>query len=102
MVEINRLLRTNTFNKKVCWDEFVAKAQRNPELSRKKKRLSETDFKGFRRSLINEKSDIRPYVNNRSCFRTKLTRSPVISLLYPTSEYASFNLSLHNAKLFHK
>lgn len=83
--EINRLIRTNTFNKKICWDEFVHRANTNPILTKKKKKLIETDFRGFRRSLLNEKSEIRPYVNNRSSFRSKFTRSPMVSLLFPTS-----------------
>lgn len=37
--EINRLIRTNTFNKKICWDEFVHRANTNPILTKKKKKL---------------------------------------------------------------
>ena len=101
-IEINRLLRTNTFNKKNCWEEFMGEVKKNPEISEKKKKRFETNFREFRRSVANERSEIRPYVHNRSCFKSSLTRSPIISLLFPTSEYLSFKLSRRNIKSFKK
>ena len=91
-LEINRLIRTNTFNKKICWNDFVTKQKTSGSLPKKKADRVESDYRKFRFSIIHESSPIKPYVNNRSSFKTTNTRSPMISLLYPTSEYMSFKL----------
>jgi hypothetical protein len=70
----------------------VEERKKNPEMSEKKKKMTEYNYSTFRRSVLNEKSEIRPYVNNKSCFRSKFTRSPIITLLYPNNEYLEFDL----------
>ena len=47
----------------------------------------------FRRTVYSESSQIKPYVNNKTCFKSLKSRSPIISLWHPNSEYLSFSLA---------
>ena len=82
MVEVNRLFRTNTFNSDHCWKSFMEEVERS---GGRRGSSASTNFRGFRRSVYTEKSQIMPYVNNKTCFKSLKTRSPIISLWHPNS-----------------
>lgn len=65
----------------------------NPNVPQKELSLAKTKFRVFRRTVYAESSQIKPYVNNKTCFKSLQTRSPVISLWHPNSEYLSFSLT---------
>lgn len=91
-LEIHRLFRTNTFNTKLCYEELERTGKLKSPLVHDRFRIArDVDYTKYRRDVRNQQSEIKPYLNNRSCIRTKETRSPAVSLLHPTTEFQVFN-----------
>ena len=50
--ELNRLFRTNSFNMKLSWPEFLDNEQKDLPIQSKKRKLKETDYKNFRKNIL--------------------------------------------------